>query len=111
MALQADKPHEALFQALVDRWGRPTDEAPRRGFGADALKIEGKIFAALSKGRLLLKLPRERVDALIESGVGERFATGAGRPKKQWVTIGAEHARLWQPLADEARQYVSAGVR
>jgi hypothetical protein len=109
MALQADKPPEALFQALVDRWGRPTDEAPRRGFGADALKIEGKIFAALSKGRLLLKLPRERVDALIESGVGERFATGAGRPKKEWVTIGADHTGLWQPLAAEARQYVSAG--
>jgi hypothetical protein len=111
MASDPERPPEALFQALVDRHGRPADAPARRGFGADALKIDGKIFAALSKGRLLLKLPRERVDALIESGVGERFSTGAGRPKKQWVTIGAEHAKLWQPLADEARQYVSAGVR
>jgi hypothetical protein len=110
MALEVDKPPEALFQAMVDRWGRPLDEAPRRGFGADALKIDGKIFAALSKGRLLIKLPRERVDALIESGVGERFSTGAGRPKKEWITIGADHAGLWQPLAEEARQYVSAGA-
>jgi hypothetical protein len=106
--LRADKPPEALFQALVDRWGRPSDEAPRRGFGADALKIDGKIFATLTKGRLLLKLPRERVDALVESGVGVRFSTGAGRPKKEWITIGADHAADWPPLAEEARQFVGA---
>ena len=108
--MEADILPEALFRALVDRWDQPSHETPQRGFGADALKIDGKIFAALSKGRLLLKLPRERVDALIGSGIGERFSTGAGRPKKEWITIGADHAARWQPLAAEARQYVSAGA-
>src|ERR1700720_3478772 len=92
-----EPPSTTLFQALVDRWGG----------ASDALKIDGKIFAALSKGRLLLKLPSERVDALIENGVGECFSTGAGRPKKEWVTISPKHATLWEGLAEEARRYVS----
>jgi hypothetical protein len=91
-----------LFQALVERWGVASGEGKGRGFGSDALKIDGKIFAALSSGRLLLKLPSERVDALIENGVGERFSTGAGRPKKEWVTIAPKYAALWKGLAEEA---------
>jgi hypothetical protein len=51
---------------------------------------------------LLLKLPSERIDALIENGVGERFSTGAGRPKKEWVTIAPTYAALWKGLAEEA---------
>ena len=73
--------------------------------------IDGKIFAALSKGPLLLKLPSKRVDALIENGVGERFSTGAGRPKKEWVTIAPKYAALWEGLAEEARRYVSVATR
>jgi hypothetical protein len=60
---------------------------------------------------LLLKLPSERVDALIENGVGERFSTGAGRPKREWVTIAPKHATLWEGLAEEARRYVSVASR
>jgi len=108
MAPDAAQPPEALFQALVDRYGRAPDATARRGFSSDALKNDGKIFAALSKGRLLLKLPRERVDALIENDVGERFSTGAGRPKQEWVTIAPKDAALWESLAEEARQYAGA---
>jgi hypothetical protein len=91
-----------LFQALVDRWGGASGAGKGRGFGSDALKIDGKIFAALSRGRLLLKLPSERVDALIERGIGERFSTGTGRPKKEWVTIAPKYVALWEGLAEEA---------
>jgi hypothetical protein len=76
---------EALFQAVATHHGGVSGFPHRRGFGADALKVNGKIFATLSKGRLLLKLPSERVDALIASNLAERFSTGVGRVKKEWV--------------------------
>ena len=57
-----------------------------RGFGSNALKVDGKIFASLSHGRLLVKLPAERVKALVEAKLGEPFSTGPGRVKKEWVT-------------------------
>jgi hypothetical protein len=84
--------------------------APRgRGFGSGALKIDGKIFASLASGdRLLLKLPAARVDALIAEGIGERFSTGTGRPKREWVTIPLAHAARWVALSDEARAFAAA---
>jgi hypothetical protein len=85
--------------------------APRRGkFGADALKIDGKIFAMLVRGSLGLKLPAERVDALVEQGVGERFEAGKGRPMREWVTL-REARRQWLSLAREARVYVGLRPR
>ena len=95
----------AAFRAVVEHHGGLSG-AGGRGFGSDALKVGGRIFASLSKGRLLLKLPADRVDALIRSGVGERFSTGAGRPKREWVTIKPSHAPLWIELSDEALAFV-----
>jgi TfoX/Sxy family transcriptional regulator of competence genes len=63
----------ALFQSIAEKYGGSPNAPPRRGFGSDALKVNGKIFAALSYGRLLLKLPRERVDALVTAKLAERF--------------------------------------
>ncbi len=46
----------------------------KQRFGSCGLKINGKIFAMISsRGRFVVKLPRQRVDALIASGDGERF--------------------------------------
>ena len=100
----------AAFRAVQIHHGS-TDPAPAgRGFGSGALKVGGKIFASLSSGdRLLLKLPAARVDALIAEGSGERFTTGPGRPKREWITIGPSHASLWIALSDEARAFVAGG--
>ena len=52
----------------------PVDELQsKKRFGSSGLKIHNKIFAMLVKGKLVVKLPRSRVDALIASGDGERF--------------------------------------
>ena len=97
---------EALYRALATRYSTAVDAASGRGFGSKALKVEGKIFASLSHGRLLLKLPRERVEALVKARLGERFSTGPGRVKKEWVTIPASSDDTWARLAEEARRYV-----
>ena len=87
----------------------PDDSASGR-FGSGTLKVDGKIYAGLSRGRLLLKLPQARVDALVAAKSGERFSTGAGRPKRQWVTVAADSDEDWAALAREARSFVASST-
>jgi hypothetical protein len=78
-----------------------------KGFGAGALKIDGKIFAMVSsKGDFVLKLPKPRVASLIKNGVGKPFDTGSGRVMKEWVVI-KPGAGDWVVLAQEACRFVS----
>jgi hypothetical protein len=79
-----------------------------KGFGSSALKVGGKIFAMLIEDGLVVKLPRQRVDALIASGGGDRFDPGHGRPMKEWATIGPTAAERWLPLVREAMEFVAA---
>lgn len=77
-----------------------------KGFGAKALKIKGRIFAMLSsKGQLVVKLPAERVDALVKSGKGEYFEPARGRVMKEWLVVGPPKAQ-WLTLAREACEFV-----
>lgn len=39
-----------------------------RMFGSPVLKVAGKVFATLVKGRLVVKLPKPRVEDLLASG-------------------------------------------
>jgi hypothetical protein len=100
---------EDFYRSVAARYAVKSDAGlPSKGFGSNALKANGKIFASLTKGRLLLKLPPARVDALVKSKKAERFSTGVGRVKKEWVTVGPSTEREWLALADEARAYVHA---
>lgn len=104
------------FAALVEEFaGRPgvslPGESPQRGFGSDALKVNGSIFAMLSGGRLVVKLPRERVDALIGSSTGGPFDAGKGRPMKEWLTVVTDDEETWLALAREALDFVGSRRR
>ena len=101
----------AIIEALV---GNPnvtppsSDALSKKRFGSQALKISNKIFAMLAGGRFVVKLPRQRVDALVASGDGERFDPGHGRPMKEWVVVGPSLQRDWLPLAREAMAFVGS---
>ena len=100
----------ALVAALSDEPGvSPPGEQGHRGFGAEALKVNGSIFAMLGHGRLVVKLPAARVAELIDAGAGEPFDAGRGRPMRQWLTVadGAD----WRALAREALAHVGGGAR
>ena len=83
----------------------------RRGFGSDALTVHGRIFAMVSQGRLVLKLPRDRVAELIERGDGLPFDAGKGRPMKEWVVLQPGSSRRWSLLAEEACDFVGGSPR
>jgi hypothetical protein len=78
------------------------------GFGRTALRFEGKIFAMLVRGRLVLKLPAQRVDELIAAGDGAPFDANKGKPMKEWFSLDPASGRAWLPLAREALDFARA---
>jgi hypothetical protein len=57
-------------------------------------------------GSAVLKLPRERVAALVAAGIGQPFGPG-GKVFKEWVLVPKEHRDRWLDLLREARTFVS----
>jgi hypothetical protein len=81
----------------------------RQRFGSNALKVNEKIFAMMSQGTVVVKLPRARVDELVEAGSGTRFDPGHGRVMKEWLAVSAP-TRLWAALVREAHDFVAGGT-
>lgn len=79
-------------------------------FASYGLKVNGKIFAMFGKGRLVVKLPKERVDEMVSAGKAKRFDPGHGRVMKEWVAFQSEEAQ-WVELAREAYRFVKENVR
>jgi TfoX/Sxy family transcriptional regulator of competence genes len=98
---------EAVVAAFAgDRRVTAPAAGSRSAFGAKGLKVDGRIFAMLVRGALVVKLPRTRVVELLESGRGEPFDAGKGRPMKEWISLRAPQS-AWTDFAREARRFVS----
>ena len=105
---------ERRYAEIVARLvGEPgVEQSLTRGFAQYGLKVDGKLFASLwRKGGLILKLPRARVDWLVDSGDGERFDPGHGKAMKEWVVIGPGATIDWLELAREALAFVRQVAR
>jgi hypothetical protein len=71
-------------------------------------RVDGRIFAMLVGGELVVKLPRQRVDELVEAGTGRWFDAGKGRPMREWASIGVAEAGAWPKLIAEAYEFVGS---
>ena len=80
-----------------------------RKFGADSLKVGGKIVAMLVNESLVVKLPRQRVEALVADGSGNQFDPGHGRPMKEWLRLRPDAPVDWLLLVKEALDFVGRG--
>lgn len=77
------------------------------GFGPKAgMRVEGRIFAMLVHDGIALKLPRDRVQTLVDTGAGRQFGMGKKRPMKEWVSIAVDSPEA-RTLVSEA--YAFAG--
>ncbi|MFA6177135.1 MAG: hypothetical protein WC765_11215 [Phycisphaerae bacterium] len=96
---------EKLFTKLVSFYATQRTEYPVERatlFGFDCLRINGKVFAKLHDGHLVMKLPANRITALVESG--EIGAYGLrGRLVKAWGVISTSKDIV--ALAEEARVF------
>lgn len=75
--------------------------------GHPCLRIDGDFFASLERrtGDLIVKLPAERVNELIDAGQAEPFAP-AGRRFKEWALITDRDEARWQQLLNDAITFV-----
>ncbi|MBI2936453.1 MAG: TfoX/Sxy family protein, partial [Chloroflexi bacterium] len=78
---------EELFRAVVHALSTAPQITKTKMFGSEGLKVGSKVFAVLVKGKLVVKLPAQRVARLVASGVGVRFDPGMGRVMKEWVAL------------------------
>ncbi len=107
---------EERFATIVEALLSNPDVTPpsdgsqsKKEFGSSGLKIHNKIFAMLVRDKLVVKLPKPRVDALIASGTGERFdPRHDGRLMKEWVAVESTSEEEWLPLAREAMEFVAS---
>jgi TfoX/Sxy family transcriptional regulator of competence genes len=73
---------EELFKSITAKLLSDEAISRKKMFGSTGLSIGGKVFALLVKGKLVVKLPYERVETIISSGRGEPFDPGHGRLMK-----------------------------
>ena len=102
---------ETAFEALARVFlARPAVDAGTGFGGSPGLRVDGRIFAMLVRGRLVVKLPAGRCRALCEAGRAEPLAVGR-RVMKEWIEVTAEDRKTWRDLATEAYAFVGAGQR
>ena len=101
---------DPAYARVVKAFARDKAVTPPKGgngFGASALKVGGRIFAMMSsKGKFVVKLPKERVDALVTARKGAYFDSGHGRLMKEWLEVKSGQAQ-WLSLAREARDFIA----
>lgn len=102
---------DALFAPVVKAFGRDRRVTLGSMFGSPGLRVGTRVFAMLVKGKLVVKLPKERVEGLVAAGEGERFDPGHGRVMKEWAAVGPASPSPWTKLAAEALDFVSKQAR
>jgi hypothetical protein len=100
-----DDPHETFWEIAFEFLGRDdVEEGTMFGFGC--LRASGQFVAMPGNnfGGMVVKLPANRVTALIEAGTGSPVAP-AGRPFKEWVAV--DDQTLWPGLIEESIAFLT----
>src|SRR5512132_2257846 len=111
MESDAESRWERLVETMLATgeatYGNAAADGPKRAFGATSLKTRGKIFAMLVHGRLVVKLPAKRVEALVDERAGRRFDPGHGRIQREWLDVASDDFETWVALASESEAFVA----
>src|SRR6185503_16634562 len=108
---KAAAPSESFIDPRLTALAKLFSKEPRvtlgKAFSSVCLKVDGKIFAMVSRDKLTYKLPKARVDELVASGAGRHFEPGPGRVMKEWIAMDAAKPSA-AVLAREACTFVGA---
>lgn len=101
-------PGEQKFWDLAEPLLGQPDVTRSTMMGFPCLRVRGQFFASTdhANGNLVVKLPEDRVDALVAAGRAESFAP-AGRRFREWAAIPYARSRTWKKLLDEAHDFVA----
>lgn len=97
-----------LLDTLVEPYLAREDVTEGRMFASDGFFVRGKLFAFVAtEGRLIVKLPRARRDALVASGEAEAVVMGH-RTMREWVAapLTPSCREHWAALVAEAFAYL-----
>jgi hypothetical protein len=102
----ADVTARDLYQELTDDLLYDPAIGRATMMGYPCVRLAGRFLASYDDkaGCLVLKLPRERVTELVQSGGGDPFAP-AGKVFREWVSISSVDPDLWQRLLAEAVEF------
>lgn len=105
--VRAMTPEERFDDLVTELLGTDGVKPPRggAGFGRSGITVHNRIFAMLVRGRLVVKLPKARVDALVAAGEGVRFDANKGTPMKEWFSLDPTSPHEWLALAREALEF------
>jgi hypothetical protein len=100
---------ELAFAALVERFAHIPGVERGTGFGtAPGLRFDGRIFAMLPHDELVVKLPRERCEAMAAAGAGRAFVVGR-RTMREWLVVEGIDPEAWGALTVDALEHVRDG--
>ncbi len=71
------------------------------------LRTSGGFCAFVTRGELVVKLPADRVAALIADGTGLAFDANRGKPMKEWVRLQPVDEKTCASYVNEARKFVT----
>ena len=96
----SEQPAAFFDDVAVTALGQPGVE-PGTMMGFPCLRVGGEFFASCDHrtGDLIVKLPRHRVEELIDAGVGKPFAP-AGRTFREWVLVDDRDEARWAALIE-----------
>jgi len=90
--------------AVIDAFEADTKGKRSAKLGLHGLTAKGKLFARFTQGTLVVKLPKERVAALVAARIGEHCDPGRGR-LTNWLKVTSPKAS-WIDLAKESHDFV-----
>jgi TfoX/Sxy family transcriptional regulator of competence genes len=108
-ALMQEFRSDPKLVAVIDAFEANTKAEGNTKFGLHGLMVNGKLFARFTQGTLVVKLPEERVAALVAARVGTQCDPGRGRLRK-WLKITSTKVS-WTDLAKEAHVFVMGSKR
>ena len=100
-----DTARDATFQAIADSFANDPRVGVGKMFGSVALKVNGKVFAMLVRGELVVKLPQPRVHQFVNAGRGKAFDPGHGKLMKEWLAVPG-CAESWPEVVSDAYRFV-----
>ena len=108
MASHTRSATEVAFDRVIHAFAGDEDVTTGKMMASVGLKVHGRIFAMLVRGRLVVKLPKERVDELVKSRRGSRFDPRRdGRLMKEWIVLKPDSVP-WVDIAREAYRFVKS---